>query len=61
MFYRSLISPPFFFHFLRDVCRKNVVIQYDPIEIKVREATSNDAWGAKTTLMAEIARATNDQ
>eukprot|EP00472_Partenskyella_glossopodia_P009711 CAMPEP_0197524992 /NCGR_PEP_ID=MMETSP1318-20131121/10547_1 /TAXON_ID=552666 /ORGANISM="Partenskyella glossopodia, Strain RCC365" /LENGTH=580 /DNA_ID=CAMNT_0043078121 /DNA_START=51 /DNA_END=1793 /DNA_ORIENTATION=- len=39
---------------------KNVVIQYDPIEIKVREATSNDAWGAKTTLMAEIARATND-
>mmetsp|Transcript_34642 Transcript_34642/g.83821 ORF Transcript_34642/g.83821 Transcript_34642/m.83821 type:complete len:572 (+) Transcript_34642:294-2009(+) len=39
---------------------KNVVVQYEPIEIKVREATSNDSWGAKTTLMAEIARSTHD-
>jgi len=39
---------------------KNVVVQYEEIEIKVREATSNDSWGATTTLMSEIAQATND-
>ncbi|GAB5358104.1 hypothetical protein AAMO2058_000430000 [Amorphochlora amoebiformis] len=39
---------------------KEKVGQYDPIEVKVREATSSDKWGAKSTLMAEIARSTND-
>ncbi|XP_019752921.1 epsin-3 isoform X3 [Hippocampus comes] len=34
---------------------KNVVNNYTDAEIKVREATSNDPWGASSTLMAEIA------
>ncbi|XP_049600650.1 epsin-3 isoform X2 [Syngnathus scovelli] len=34
---------------------KNVVNNYTEAEIKVREATSNDPWGASSTLMAEIA------
>lgn len=39
---------------------KNAIVSYEPIEKLVREATSNDPWGAKSTLMAEIALATND-
>jgi len=39
---------------------KNAVMQFSDIEVKVREATSNDPWGPTSTLMAEIARATND-
>jgi len=39
---------------------KNVALQYSDIEVKVREATSNDKWGASSSQMAEIARATND-
>jgi len=39
---------------------KNVALQYSDIEIKVREATSNDKWGASSSQMAEIARTTND-
>ncbi|XP_077413569.1 epsin-3 isoform X2 [Vanacampus margaritifer] len=34
---------------------KNVVNNYTEAEIKVREATSNDPWGASSSLMAEIA------
>ncbi|XP_054616150.1 epsin-3 isoform X1 [Dunckerocampus dactyliophorus] len=34
---------------------KNVVNNYTEAEIKVREATSNDPWGASGSLMAEIA------
>ncbi|XP_077385199.1 epsin-3 isoform X2 [Festucalex cinctus] len=34
---------------------KNVVNNYSDAEIKVREATSNDPWGASCSLMAEIA------
>lgn len=37
---------------------KNVVKNYTPAEIKVREATSNDPWGPPTTLMNEIAELT---
>ena len=33
----------------------NVVKNYSDAEIKVREATSNDAWGPSSSLMAEIA------
>jgi hypothetical protein len=33
---------------------------YDPVEIKIREATSNDPWSATHTLLHEIARATHD-
>jgi hypothetical protein len=39
---------------------KNVALQYSDIEVKVREATSNDKWGASSSQMAEIARATNE-
>jgi len=39
---------------------KNTMMQYSEIECKVRESTSNDSWGASTSLMSEIARATND-
>lgn len=45
---------------MRRVRRKNAIVSYEPIEKLVREATSNDPWGAKSTLMAEIALATND-
>ena len=34
---------------------KNVVKNYSEAERKVREATSNDPWGAPSTLMSEIA------
>lgn len=37
---------------------KNVVMNYSEMEIKVREATNNDKWGASSTLMKEIAQAT---
>ncbi|XP_057717090.1 epsin-3 isoform X2 [Corythoichthys intestinalis] len=37
---------------------KNVVNNYTEAEIKVREATSNDPWGASSSLMAEIANLT---
>eukprot|EP00128_Syssomonas_multiformis_P013326 Colp12_sorted_trinity150504_noHs@35394 len=39
---------------------KNVVNNYTDMERKVREATSNDPWGASGTLMAEIAEATDN-
>lgn len=34
-------------------------IQYEPIEVKVREATNNDPWGVSTSAMSDIARATH--
>jgi len=39
---------------------KNSVMQFDDIEVKVREATSSDRWGVTDSQMGEIARATND-
>ncbi|KAJ5523213.1 hypothetical protein N7513_012757 [Penicillium frequentans] len=38
---------------------QNAVMNYTEIEAKVREATNNEPWGASTTLMQEIANATN--
>ena len=37
---------------------KNVVRNFSDIEVKVREATSNDPWGPSSSLMGEIADAT---
>jgi len=37
---------------------KNVVMNYSEWEIKVRDATNNEPWGASSTLMKEIARGT---
>lgn len=34
---------------------KNVVKNYSNVEVKVREATSNDPWGPSSSLMADIA------
>lgn len=34
---------------------KNSVMNYDESEVRVREATSNDSWGASSSLMQEIA------
>lgn len=34
-------------------------MQYEPIEVKVREATNNDAWGVSTSAMSDIARSTH--
>ncbi|KAI8888445.1 ENTH-domain-containing protein [Backusella circina FSU 941] len=45
---------------VRDVINKvkNVVLNYTEMEAKVHEATNNEAWGASSTLMQEIAQAT---
>ena len=40
---------------------KNVVNNYTEAEIKVREATSNDAWGPASTLMGEISDLSHNQ
>ncbi|ORZ22180.1 hypothetical protein BCR42DRAFT_487768 [Absidia repens] len=40
---------------------KNYAKGFSDIQIKVREATSNDAWGPSGTLMNEIAQATYNQ
>ena len=37
---------------------KNVVRNFSDIEVKVREATSNDPWGPSSSLMGDIADAT---
>ena len=37
---------------------KNVVLNYTEMEAKVHEATNNEAWGASSTVMQEIAQAT---
>src|SRR5689334_3398719 len=38
---------------------KNSVMNYDDSEVRVREATSNDAWGASSSLMMQIAEDTH--
>ncbi|CAO3590491.1 unnamed protein product [Absidia cylindrospora] len=45
---------------VRDVINKvkNVVLNYTEMEAKVNEATDNEAWGASSTLMLEIAQGT---
>jgi len=45
---------------IKQIIRKVKDQQYSPIEVKVREATNSEPWGASTTLLAEIARATYD-
>ncbi len=40
--------------------RKNVTKGYSDAQIKVRKATSNDAWGPEGADMAEIAQMTYD-
>jgi epsin len=37
---------------------KNMVMNYTEMETKVREATNDDAWGASSTLMQDIAQGT---
>ena len=39
---------------------KNYALNVSEIEAKVNEATSDDPWGASSTLMQEIAGATNN-
>ena len=47
-------------HVLKAAMRqtKDFVNQHTPAEARVREATSNDAWGAPQTLLQEIAEST---
>ena len=40
---------------------KNVVNNYTEAEIKVREATSNDAWGPTSSIMGEISDLSHNQ
>ena len=44
-----------------DFIRKNVTKGYSDAQIKVRKATSNDAWGPEGADMAEIAMMTFDR
>lgn len=39
---------------------KNAVLQLSEYQVKVMEATSNEHWGASSTLMTDIANATNN-
>ncbi|KAI9344182.1 hypothetical protein DFJ73DRAFT_840420 [Zopfochytrium polystomum] len=39
---------------------KNAVLQLTEYQVKVLDATNNDPWGASSTLMTEIANATNN-
>lgn len=39
---------------------QNAVMNFTPIEAKVREATNNEPWGASSTAMQEIAEATHN-
>ena len=55
------ISPLVCSHASLKLIRKNKIQKYSEIEIKVREATSNDKWGASSSMMEEIARATDHQ
>jgi hypothetical protein len=41
--------------------RKNVAKGYSEVQVKVREATSNDPWGPSGSLMAEISEYTYNQ
>ena len=46
--------------FTKNLIRKVKDKTYDPIEVKVREATSSEPWAASTSLLEEIARSTHD-
>jgi len=46
---------------LKDLVRQAKSIAYSDIENKVREATSNEPWGPSSTLLSELAQATNFQ
>lgn len=37
---------------------KSVVMNYTEMEAKVHDATNNEAWGASSTAMQELAQAT---
>ena len=39
---------------------KNAALSYSDVEVKVREATSNDPWSCPLSLMKELSRATHD-
>lgn len=39
--------------------KQQVIMQYGEYEIKVRDATGNEPWGASSKLMLEIAEATH--
>ena len=39
---------------------KNHALSYSDVEVKVREATSNDPWSCPLSLMRELSRATHD-
>ena len=39
-------------------CRTNVVMNYSEVESRVREATSDDAWGPHGAIMHEISQYT---
>lgn len=39
---------------------KNAVLNYSEIQAKTDEATNGDHWGASSTLMNELANATNN-
>lgn len=41
--------------------RRYMAMNLSPIEMKVREATSNDPWGASSTELAEIANEANNR
>ena len=44
-----------------DISRKNVTKGYSDAQVKVRKATSNEAWGPEGADMAEIAQMTFDR
>jgi epsin len=43
-----------------DFLSKNLIKGYSNVQIKVREATSNDAWGPAGAEMRDIAEITHD-
>lgn len=56
-----VLSKPFIMILLTVVDRKNVTKGYSEAQIKVRKATSNDAWGPEGADMADIAQMTFDR
>jgi len=43
---------------MKSMLREIKNLSYDPIEIKVREATANEAWGPSRSLLQELAQST---
>ena len=58
---RSVYVPITDVRILTLVFRKNVTKGYSDAQVKVRKATSNDAWGPEGADMAEIAQMTFDR